>query len=106
MGDRRQPDLYQRGKKVGTTTGGGWTDINNAENWFQGSNPDGLGSAGPCAINCTNAAETGVYSFHPGGVHVLLVDGSTQFLNENVDVGIFVSLVTMQGGTNVSPFTE
>jgi prepilin-type N-terminal cleavage/methylation domain-containing protein len=101
-----RPDLYQRGKKVGTTTGGGWTDINNAENWFQGSNPDGLGSAGPCAINCTNAAETGVYSFHPGGVHVLLVDGSTQFLNENVDVGIFVSLVTMQGGTNVSAFTE
>jgi hypothetical protein len=101
-----RPDLYQSGKKVGTTGGGGWTDILNAENWFQGSNPDGSGSAGPCAINCTNAVETGVYSFHPGGVHVLLVDGSTHFLGENVDVGIFVSLVTMQGATYISPFTD
>jgi prepilin-type N-terminal cleavage/methylation domain-containing protein len=101
-----RPDLYRGGKKVGATQGGGWTDILNAENWFQGSDPDGTGDAGPCAVNCTNAAETGVYSFHPNGVHVLLVDGSTQFLNENVDVGIFVALVSMQGGTYVSPFTE
>jgi prepilin-type N-terminal cleavage/methylation domain-containing protein/prepilin-type processing-associated H-X9-DG protein len=101
-----RPDLYQWNKKVGTTNGGGWTDILNAENWFQGSNPDGTGTAGPCAINCTNAAETGVYSFHPGGVHVLLVDGSVHFLAENADVGIFVALVTMQGGTYVAPFVE
>jgi prepilin-type N-terminal cleavage/methylation domain-containing protein len=101
-----RPDLYQKGKKTGTTSGGGWTDVLNAENWFQGSNPDGTGAVGPCAINCTNAAETGVYSFHPNGVHVLLVDGSAQFLNENCDIGIFVALVTMQGGTNVAPFTE
>jgi prepilin-type N-terminal cleavage/methylation domain-containing protein len=101
-----RPDLYRRGQKVGTTSGGGWTDVLNAENWFHGSSPDGTGSVGPCAINCTNAAETGVYSFHPGGVHVLLVDGSTQFLGENVDIGVFVALVTMQGGTNVAPFSE
>ncbi len=101
-----RPNRYQRGKKVGTTAGGGWTDVLNAENWFQGSNPDGSGTVGPCAINCTNAAETGVYSFHPGGVNVLLVDGSTQFLGENTDIGIFVALVTMQGGTYVQPFTE
>jgi prepilin-type N-terminal cleavage/methylation domain-containing protein len=101
-----RPDLYQGIKKTGTTGGGGWTDILNAENWFQGSNPDGTGTVGACAINCTNAVEAGVYSFHPGGVHVLLVDGSTHFLGENVDIGIFVALVTMQGGTYVSPFTD
>jgi prepilin-type N-terminal cleavage/methylation domain-containing protein/prepilin-type processing-associated H-X9-DG protein len=100
-----RPDLYQWGKKIGTTNGGGWTDVLNAENWFQGSNPAG-GSGGACAINCTNAAETGVYSFHPGGVHVLLVDGSVHFLSENVDIGIFVALVTMQGGTYVAPFFD
>jgi prepilin-type N-terminal cleavage/methylation domain-containing protein len=100
-----RPDLYRGGKKTGTTSGGGWTDVLNAENWFQGSNPDGNGP-GPCAINCTNAAETGVYSFHPNGVHVLLVDGSAHFLSENCDIAIFVSLVTMQGGTYVAPFAD
>jgi prepilin-type N-terminal cleavage/methylation domain-containing protein len=101
-----RPVRYQRGVKTGTTAGGGWTDVLNAENWFSGSNADGTGSVGPCAVNCTNAAETGVYSFHPGGVHVLLVDGSTHFLDENVDIGIFVALVTMQGGTYIAPFTD
>lgn len=101
-----RPDRYQWGKKTGTTNGGGWADVLNAENWFQGSNPDGTGTAGSCAVNCTNAAETGVYSFHPGGVHVLLVDGSSHFLSENVDVAIFVAMVTMQGGTYVAPFTD
>ncbi len=101
-----RPDRYQHGKKVGTTHGGGWTDVLNAENWFGGSTSDGAGSPGPCAINCTNAAETGVYSFHPNGVNVLLVDGGVHFLNENVDIGVFVALVTMQGGTYVAPFEE
>jgi prepilin-type N-terminal cleavage/methylation domain-containing protein/prepilin-type processing-associated H-X9-DG protein len=96
-----RPDLYQGGKKVGTTTGGGWTDVGNAENWFHGSSYDGTTLPGPCAINCTNGAQMGVYSFHPGGVHVLLADGSVQFLNENVNVSVFVRLVTLQGGTEV-----
>jgi prepilin-type N-terminal cleavage/methylation domain-containing protein/prepilin-type processing-associated H-X9-DG protein len=85
--------------------GGGWADILNAENWFKGSSPDGT-TGGPCAINCTNQAETGVFSFHPGGVNVLLTDGSVQFLGENTDVGVFVALVTMQGGTYVQPFDQ
>jgi prepilin-type N-terminal cleavage/methylation domain-containing protein/prepilin-type processing-associated H-X9-DG protein len=101
-----RPDRYQLGAKVGATHGGGWTDILNAENWFSGSTSDGSGSPGPCAINCTNAAETGVYSFHPDGVNVLLVDGSVHFLNENVDIGVFVALVTIQGGTHVAPFVD
>jgi len=86
--------------------GGGWADVRNAENWFYGASSEGFAVGGPCAINCTNLARTGAYSFHPGGVHVLLVDGSTHFLAENVDIGIFVALVTMQGGTYVSPFTD
>jgi prepilin-type N-terminal cleavage/methylation domain-containing protein/prepilin-type processing-associated H-X9-DG protein len=102
-----RPDIYNGGKKVpGATGGGGWTDILNAENWFSGSSPDGGTVGGPCAINCTNQVNCGVYSFHPGGVNVLLTDGSVQFLGENVDVGVFVALVTMQGGTYVQPFDQ
>jgi len=102
-----RPALYQAGKKVaGTTGGGGWADILNAENWFRGSSSSGATISGPCAINCTNAAEGGVYSFHPNGVNLLLTDGSVQFLSENTDIGIFVSLVTIQGGTYVQPFDQ
>jgi prepilin-type N-terminal cleavage/methylation domain-containing protein/prepilin-type processing-associated H-X9-DG protein len=101
-----RPTIYVAGHKLaGTTGGGGWADILNAENWFRGSTSDGT-VGGPCAINCTNQAETGVYSFHPGGVNVLLTDGSVQFLGENTDVGVFVSLVTLQGGTYVQPFDQ
>jgi prepilin-type N-terminal cleavage/methylation domain-containing protein/prepilin-type processing-associated H-X9-DG protein len=101
-----RPDLYRSRKKTnGVTGGGGWADILNAENWFRGSSSSGS-VPGPCAINCTNAAEAGVYSFHPNGVNVLLTDGSVQFLSENVDVAVFVSLVTLEGGTYIQPFDQ
>jgi prepilin-type N-terminal cleavage/methylation domain-containing protein len=99
-----RPVLYLGNRVVGMTAGGGWADVLNAENWFRGSNAGTTTPTGPCAINCTNAAETGVYSFHPLGVNVLLTDGSVQFLAENTDVGVFVALVTVQGGTYVQPF--
>lgn len=85
-----RPGVWERGKRVPnqTTAGGGWTDIQNAENWFGGSQPNG------CAINCSNRTETGVYSFHPGGVNVLMCNGSSRFLNENTSAAIFVALVT------------
>ncbi|MFO1093753.1 MAG: DUF1559 domain-containing protein [Planctomycetaceae bacterium] len=97
-----RPQVWKLGKKVdgATTTGGGWADIGNAENWFAGSSVDGSGAYGPCAVNCTNEGGHGVYSFHPGGVHVLLCDGSVHFLNQNADIGVFVNLVTYAGGVN------
>lgn len=102
-----RPDVYIGGFKTQATTGGGgWTDILNADNWFSGSSAGGTKVGGPCAINCTNRAECGVYSFHPGGVNVLLTDGSVQFLSENVDAGMFVALVTIQGGTYDQPFDQ
>lgn len=85
-----RPTVWRRGKRVPNqvTGGGGWSDILNAENWFGGSSPNG------CAINCTNKTEEGVYSFHPGGVNILLCDGSSRFLSENTSPTLFVSLVT------------
>jgi len=53
-------------------------------------------------VNCTNAAESGVYSFHPGGVNVLLCDGSVHFFSEKASIRTFVSLVTYQGQVSVS----
>ena len=93
-----RPAVWTRGKSGGTATtgGGGWADVMNAEDWFGGS--------GGCAINCTNLMETGVYSFHPGGVNFLLCDGAARFLGENTSAATFVNLVTCHGGVPVGDF--
>jgi len=101
-----RPDLWQLGKKIdgATTGGGGWADILNGESWFSGTSADGSAIDGPCAINCSNLRRGGTYSFHPGGVHMLLCDGSARFLGESLNVGTFVQLVTYAGGTPVGEF--
>jgi prepilin-type N-terminal cleavage/methylation domain-containing protein len=99
-------NLRQLGAPVAgeVTGGGGWADLLNAENWFAGTTEDGGALNGPCVINCTNRHEGGTYSFHAGGVHGLLCDNSVQFFNENMDVGVFVQLVTYRGSTPVGGF--
>jgi prepilin-type N-terminal cleavage/methylation domain-containing protein/prepilin-type processing-associated H-X9-DG protein len=39
-----------------------------------------------------------LYSFHPGGVHVTFADGSVHFLDESMDTGTIVALVSRDGG--------
>lgn len=100
-----RPTVWNRGRRDTSqlTGGGGWTDVVNAENWFGGSSPDGS-QAGSCAINCTNRAEAGVYSFHTGGINFLLCDGSARFLSENTSAQVFVNLVTCEGGVPVGEY--
>jgi prepilin-type N-terminal cleavage/methylation domain-containing protein/prepilin-type processing-associated H-X9-DG protein len=86
------------------TGGGGWADILNAENWFAGFSYTGTTGKATCVINCSNQAESGVYSFHTGGVNFLLCDGSARFLGENTSIDIFVNLVTFRGGGVVGDF--
>jgi prepilin-type processing-associated H-X9-DG protein len=52
---------------------------------------------GPCVLNCTNDWG-GAYSFHPGGMNVLLCDGSVRFLKETIDREAFRALTTKAGG--------
>ena len=40
----------------------------------------------------------GFSSYHPGGCHFLLVDGSVQFLSENIDAVLLLQLTTRAGG--------
>jgi prepilin-type N-terminal cleavage/methylation domain-containing protein/prepilin-type processing-associated H-X9-DG protein len=44
----------------------------------------------------------GVYSFHPGGAHVALADGSVQFVSESMENSLLIALVTRDGGESVS----
>lgn len=94
---------------LGSTNGGGWGDILNGEMWIAGALLDGTPSpfapsGGPCAINCSNARGAGLYSFHTGGVQVLLGDGAVRFLSQNIDAGTFAGLVTRAKGEIIGNF--
>jgi prepilin-type processing-associated H-X9-DG protein len=43
----------------------------------------------------------GLYSFHPGGVQVALVDGSVQFVRDSIDTATMLALVTREGGESI-----
>lgn len=110
--------LYYRGKQQTTATapleatyqtligGGGWAESGFKELWIEGRNFDGTPGAdgGLCAINCSNYRGAGLYSWHTGGVHIALCDGSGRFLSENVSSLVFASLITCQRGETIGEF--
>lgn len=57
-----------------------------------------------CSINCTNQYDSPPYSFHPGGAHVMVTDGSTHFLNEDIDVFVLGCLFSYDDGQAISPW--
>jgi prepilin-type N-terminal cleavage/methylation domain-containing protein/prepilin-type processing-associated H-X9-DG protein len=62
-----------------------------------GTDPNNPGaSQGPCSMNCKNADE--LYSFHSGGVNIVMGDGSVRFMRESVKLGIIVALITHDYG--------
>ena len=86
--------------------GGGWGDFMNYE-WASGVLPAGYdaGNGGPCVVNCANTNESGIYSFHTGGGHALMGDGTVHFISSNVDAGVFAAACTQNGGESKSlPF--
>jgi hypothetical protein len=89
----------------------GWNNGIFLTHWPKGTNFQGLdgpgggaNDGGPCAINCANRYNTGLYSFHPGGTHILLADGTVRFLNENVSLFVFGALGTAARGEALVDF--
>ena len=74
--------------------GAGWADPDSVFP-LHGFDHGGLQCFGPCAINCTNNGEA--FSFHPGGINELYMDGHVEFAQENVDVDVYASRVTRGG---------
>ena len=48
-----------------------------------------------CTMNCTNDSE--LYSFHDGGVNVLMSDGAVRFLRQDLSIATLAALVTRAG---------
>jgi prepilin-type N-terminal cleavage/methylation domain-containing protein len=59
-------------------------------------------SGGDCVINCTN--KWNYYSFHTGGVHAALCDGSVTFLSENINKDLFFDLYHRNDGHVMGEF--
>jgi prepilin-type processing-associated H-X9-DG protein len=95
--DAGRPRLWQAGKagRDQVVQGGPWTAPRNGIT-ILGSTPDGTMKPGPCALNCTNAAE--VYSFHSGGANAVFADGSVHFQKTGMDIRILARLITRAGG--------
>ena len=56
------------------------------------------------AVNSTNLAGTGLYSFHAGGANVAMGDGSVRFVSANIDAYTLASLLTRDCGEVVGDF--
>lgn len=49
-----------------------------------------------CIVNCNN--NQGTYSFHRGGANVMVLDGSAQFIAEDISVDVMMALHSRAGG--------
>jgi prepilin-type N-terminal cleavage/methylation domain-containing protein len=127
-----RPFVYRRGSQVSAqlntahTNAGGWcrpaSDI-----LFVGSNSDGtiVGGAPGGFLNRTNGYDhaseaygsTGYpapygtegssqpYSFHPGGLQVVLGDGAVKYVDEGIATEVLSALITRNGGARELPVT-
>jgi len=101
--DAGRPDLWRVGRLV-TAKGqpdGGWAD-RDAEYITHGFTTNGASDPGPCHTNCTNNNE--VYSFHSGGANHVFADGSVHFIRANMDIRMFVKLLTRSGDDIITDY--
>jgi prepilin-type N-terminal cleavage/methylation domain-containing protein/prepilin-type processing-associated H-X9-DG protein len=108
-----KPNWYVRGQQRTIPSpyqpameGGGWGDLQIGDNWLVGvdgdcttQSPTGLATViGTCNRRFNGENMSGLYSFHSGGVNVLLGDGSVRFVANNTDPFVILALVTKAGG--------
>ncbi len=81
-----------------------WAEPDNSYNVDQLINNNATPGGGPptcpwTRLNCGPNEET--FSFHPGGAHVLMGDGSVRFLREGTNGSVFRALLSINGGETV-----
>jgi prepilin-type N-terminal cleavage/methylation domain-containing protein/prepilin-type processing-associated H-X9-DG protein len=99
----KQNRMY-RNQIVGDTLNCFLGDVNIARQirGYAGTDPNQPELQGCSAINISN--ENGLYSFHAGGVQVLMGDGSVRFVSENLSTIVLARLITRNGGEVVGEF--
>jgi len=97
-----RPELWRMGRRAnGRSQNAGWADpayeiaLDGSDRSLEGSGQ----ALGPCPVNCTNDNEA--YSFHPGGVHVAFVDGSTHYVAQGIEPRVFAALSTRDSGDDL-----
>jgi prepilin-type N-terminal cleavage/methylation domain-containing protein len=99
MGRRSTPDFPIQPANSFRATIGGWTQQNNVIN-IAGINPaippPQQNWPGPCIVNCDNGED--IYSFHPGGAHILMSDGAVRFLRDTASVNTVAMLLDPKDG--------
>jgi prepilin-type processing-associated H-X9-DG protein len=56
----------------------------------------------PCAGSTDEETRAASRSRHPGGVNILLADGSVRFIDERIDLGLWQALGTIAGSEVIS----
>lgn len=104
MEDGGRPQRFRMGLLVATSVSNGasWADRENSFSvaGFDKTNITKNPMFGTCAVNCSNNNEA--FSFHSGGICSVFADGSVHFINQNISILNFASLITMDGGEIVS----
>ncbi len=82
----------------GQVPGAAWADWNSfiPMHGFSGNSVQNLTCPGTGAFNVTNNNEA--FGFHSGGIIVGMVDGSVQFVSDEVEFAIYGALITKAGG--------
>ena len=57
---------------------------------------------GTCTINCNNFYN--YYSFHTGGAHFVMADGTVRFISQNVDKNTMSRIFSYGDGSPVGEF--
>ena len=83
-----EPGRYPEGKSIASSParGDGWASSMPFRSGFHAILPPN----GPTCSNTTNTPFNGIFtagSYHPGGVHAVMADGSVHFINDSIDSG-------------------
>jgi len=105
--DAGKPQLYRKGRLVPSIAAQDtiWSNYQNNIGLSGASSATGEFTTSPtdgkCAVNCTNDSE--IYSFHPGGANLVMMDGAVRLVSQSIDILVVQALLTKGGGEAITP---